>query len=244
MTRPRTLLTAAAFAAPLALVAQRPPTRMEGNAPRRPPVSALLDARRELELTPRQVTRLDSLERLQYRRMNELRGQMRQLSDSLCASQTRCELTSAQRDLMRDRMQRMRSSIGDSATRALAWSLLDSTQRGRVEGAGMARGFARGVGPRGRFAPQRGEFGPGFGAPGRAPRAWRGNGWGRDRWNGREPGWGGPQGRSRQFGPGRNVPPMPRGRWEPWDDREPLAPRMRMRRPGGDEGPAPADTLG
>jgi hypothetical protein len=220
----RTLL-AMLVAIPAAALAQPRP-----GGPGRGGVSAseLLDARRQLDLTPRQVARLDSIERAEFRRHQAARTQLQALRDSVCPRGQRCEVSSEQRQTLRDRMNRLRDPRTDSAGRAMALSLLDSTQRGRVQGWRMRqdRTMARndesgqrrsGPGMRGRGG-ERGfrgqDFGPGM----------RGRGFG-------------PQGqgmRGRQMGPGwrrDDVGPRAgrRGPDHPMDDQR--------RRPRRDEDP-------
>lgn len=163
-------------------------------------VSALLDARRQLDLTPRQVARLDSIERAEFRRHQAARTQLQALRDSVCPRGQRCEVSSEQRQTLRDRMSRLRDPRSDSVGRAMALGVLDSTQRGRVQGWRMRqgrvmarndhrgqRGFAPGMRGRGGERGLRGQdFGPGaggrgYGPPGLGMRGRQmGPGWGRD----------------------------------------------------------------
>ena len=106
--------------------------------PRDPSASELLDRRRELDLNPRQVARLDSIERAEFSERRALRQQLTQQRDSLCMTRRPCVLTSEERDRFRARMEEMRPQRermlrGDSLARSQAYSLLDSTQRGRLQ---------------------------------------------------------------------------------------------------------------
>lgn len=211
----RTPLLAIALSAPLMVWAQ--PDRP--RRPDRPGISAseLLDARRQLDLSPRQVARLDSIERAEFRRRDSMRQRMTTLRDSVCPGRQRCDLSSEQRQTLRQRMDALRDTRGDSIGRSMAMGLLDSTQRGRVQGWRMSQGRSmqgpRGFGPatrgrgnppgfrgRGGFEPQRG-FGPGMRGRGFGPGMGPGGG---GTWNGRG-GNGGPG-----WGPDRPLPPVER----------------------------------
>ena len=161
MSSIRTVLTVSALTLPL----------MNAGAQARPRVSApaagpqasateLLNRRRELDLTPRQVARLDSIERAQWSQRRALMQQVRKQRDSICADRRPCTLSTEEREKVRALMEQNRPRRegllrGDSAARALAMGLLDSTQRGRVQGWRMERRRA------GLERMQRG-----FGAPG------------------------------------------------------------------------------
>lgn len=98
----------------------------------------LIEARRELNLTPRQLLALDSLERAQYAERAKLRSTMRARRDSVCANRQPCDLT---RD---ERLRLMGGTAGpganltervrrDSVQRSRIMGMLDSTQRRQVE---------------------------------------------------------------------------------------------------------------
>ncbi|MBC7894476.1 MAG: hypothetical protein H7066_03630, partial [Cytophagaceae bacterium] len=135
----RTLLAAAVLGLPLLSIeaqGRRRPVQGSGGAP---PISAteLLDARRELDLTPRQVARLDSIERSEVSQRRSFMQQMQKQRDSVCASRNPCRLSDEERQSFRNRMggngmDAFRRS--DSLSRSFAFSVLDSTQRGRVQG--------------------------------------------------------------------------------------------------------------
>ncbi len=107
-------------------------------APREPSASELLDRRRELDLTPRQVVRLDSIERTRFSERRAIREQMTRQIDSVCANRRPCVLTPEERGRFRTRMEEMRPQReqmmrGDSTARSQAYAVLDSTQRSRLQ---------------------------------------------------------------------------------------------------------------
>lgn len=251
MRHHRAILIASALMLPLAAAGaqpNRPGPRGLGGRPG-PSATELLDARRQLELTPRQVARLDSIERSQLAQRRQLRQQMQHLRDSVCANQRPCNLTADQRQQLRsrleaDRPQREALWRRDSVARARAMSVLDSTQRGRVQGWRMAQarrlmerrpgqvgprlrgpdqGWNRFDGPRGLRGPR--GVRPGFDGPGAGPRALRDFGPMR-------PGFRRDDG---PMGPRLNRDDVPMG---PGGQ---LGPGPRMRRPGGR--PTPPDSL-
>lgn len=136
--------------------AQRPP--MARGLPQAD-VSRILNARRALDLTPRQVAQLDSIERAQFaarradqERMRQMRdtatGAMRQRAaagvprDSMRA-QTRAQMQ-ARMETMRPQMEQMRRR--DSSARAAAERVLTDTQRQQLRVMqAEARGYQRGV---------------------------------------------------------------------------------------------------
>lgn len=197
----------------------QPPPQPGARQWRDPSATELLNRRRELDLTPRQVARLDSIERQQFARTRGIGDQVRRLRDSTCGPQARC--TAEQRLTLQTRMRELRSQQMDTTARRAAMALLDSTQRGRVQGWQMSRrraAMAMGRAQAGRPGLRRdGRFRDGVGPRGRGPMG-----------PGREPGFGrGWQGPAR-----RGLMPPPR-----WDDVGPddrMAPRrpMRPRRPG------------
>ena len=208
----RTLLAATALALPLFSLdaqARRRPAQAPGGAP---PVSAteLLDRRRELDLSPRQVVRLDSIERSQVAERRTFMQQMQKQRDSVCANRNPCRLSAEERESFRGRLGSESFRRSDSLGRSLAFSVLDSTQRGRVQGwrqgqrrAMMTRGrMGRDIGPRGmgrgfRDEGARRPRGPQF--QGMGPRGMRREG---PRGNRRE--------MDRDFGPRFRRPQMPR----------------------------------
>lgn len=106
--------------------------------PRDPSASELLDRRRELDLNPRQVARLDSIERAEFSERRAIRERLTQQHDSLCMNRRPCVLTAEERDRFRAQMEQMRPERerrlrGDSLARSRAYALLDSTQRGRLQ---------------------------------------------------------------------------------------------------------------
>lgn len=238
------LSTRAAFVAmatmtmPVAMHAQRGggvPGRVGGN-----PVAPLIDMRRELNLSARQLVQLDSIERTLLQRNQALRDRMRTRLDSI-RPRTR-ESSEAEIQRFRaegDSLRALRQVIvrNDSVARAAAMSVLTDSQRVRVrERAAERRGFEAGRrsnmrgGARG-FRGRQGMEGPRFreGRPGRmgmgmAPRGGMG-------------GRGGPG--MRRFEDGRlpddSMRPMRRFRGAPADapigPREQMAPRLRRRPP-------------
>jgi hypothetical protein len=107
-------------------------------APRTPSASELLDRRRALDLSPRQVARLDSIERVQFSQRRAMGEQMRKQRDSVCADRNPCVLTPEERDRFRAQQEQLRPQReqmmrGDSLSRAQAYAVLDSTQRSRLQ---------------------------------------------------------------------------------------------------------------
>lgn len=143
-------------------------------------VTRLLDARRALDLTSRQVAQLDSLERLQYAERRAFQERMRPVRDSLAQRARTGARTPAFRDSMqaqararreaaRPQMEQMRKR--DSSLNAAAERVLTDTQRQKVrEMQAERRGFERGMragrggmrGPQGagQGGRQGGQFGP------------------------------------------------------------------------------------
>ncbi|MBK8247600.1 MAG: hypothetical protein IPK85_09420 [Gemmatimonadetes bacterium] len=240
LTRRPLVALATLILVPAALAAQTRRARPADAPPaRRPELGAspteLLNRRRELDLTPRQVARLDSLERTMVTRRQSLMNQARALRDSACGTSGRCS-DSALRTL-RGRMGQLRSRGIDTTMGRQALAILDSTQRGRVQGMRMARarqGMALrrdAIGRRNEFGPRRApgrgrvDVGPGRGRMDAGPR--RGRGPAEDRWMPR--------------GGGRMSPQWQRG---DTDDR-PRRPLPPPRRRGDDlETPARPDTTG
>lgn len=195
MTTRRIPMAWAAVLALPALVAAQPRAPRAPRPPAERPAlqvspTELLDRRRELDLSPRQVARLDSLERAMIARRRGTMEQMRQLRDSVCPPQQRCDLNEGDRRAMRDRMTQLRGRGFDTTLSRQTLSVLDSTQRGRIQGMRMGRGGERQAMRRGAMGPR--DFGPG---------------------NGRRMGPRGPQGRG--FNPPglRGGPGGPGDRW-------------------------------
>ncbi|MFN8582136.1 MAG: hypothetical protein U0163_14325 [Gemmatimonadaceae bacterium] len=114
-----------------------PPARADMGPERRPPAgrlaTLLLDARRELNLTPRQLVALDSIERQEYAMRRQDVVGMRARRDSVCANRQPCELTPQERRQMMEgpQAQNVRAARlrADSATRNRIFGMLDTTQR-------------------------------------------------------------------------------------------------------------------
>lgn len=187
-----------AIVAPLVLGAQGP-ARGPGG-PGGPPaageipaasVTHILNARRALDLTPRQIVQLDSIERALFVERRAVGERMRTLRDSV-GGQARERvargeraMTDAQRDSVRSRMQALRPQLErlrsrDSSARAAAQRVLTDAQRQQVremqaEERGRQRGLreARGAQMRGqmRGQPRGGMRGQ---APGGMPGGMRG----------------------------------------------------------------------
>lgn len=153
--RSLTRLLVAAAVLPAAVHAQRP-AAPGGPPPRRadapgPSVSRLIDARRELELTSRQLVQLDSLERIQVAERRQRQERLAQRRDSL--TRDRAALRGLGRDslraLARQRMEAMQPLLAearrrDSATMAAAERILTEPQRQRLrEMRAEARGYQR-----------------------------------------------------------------------------------------------------
>lgn len=220
-----TLLGLALLALPVAVQAQR------GAGPRvgrglGNPVAPLIDMRRELNLSARQLTQLDSIERSLLQRNRAVQERMRAGRDSVRPRGR--QLTDEQRTQLRahaDSVRTLRQQIvrNDSTARAAAMRVLSDSQRVRVQvRQAQRRGFAQGRatagarglrqgrggqpgvprqqlqnGPRGRFGAQ-GQFGPRMAPPGAGMGAGR-------QFQGRRP----PQGNG-QFGPMGGQPGMRR----------------------------------
>ncbi len=180
---------------------------VRGRGPGPGAVTHLLNARRDLELTPRQVAQLDSIERLQFAERKALTERLRPMRDSLVQRGRTGPRTPGLRDSLqaeaRKRMEANRPLMEqqrkrDSSLNAAAERVLNDTQRQRVrEMQAERRGYERGMregrggpggeGGRGARGGQRPEFGRGQAGPG---------------------GMRGPQGPGGQAGPGR-MPPRP-----------------------------------
>ena len=169
------------------------------QGPRGGGITALLDARRALELTPRQVAQLDSLERIQHAERRQFAERMRPVRDSLvqrgranpAARDSLRKVAEARRESARPQMEQFRKR--DSSLNAAAERVLNDAQRTRVrELQAERRGFERGL----RAGQQRdGRNGPPAGARG-------GMQGGRGAVRGPQGGQAGPQGMRGPQGPG------------------------------------------
>lgn len=138
------------------------------------PVAPLIDLRRELDLSSRQLMQLDSIERSHLRTQQMLRKQLQTRMDSTRparGARGMRQMTEEERTQMRAAMRARMDSLrplreqmarNDSTVRARALAVLTDSQRVRVrEWQAEQRGFARGRlrghrapdGPRG-FAPR------------------------------------------------------------------------------------------
>jgi hypothetical protein len=233
LTRRPLVALATLLFVPAALAAQTRRARpVEAPPERRPDLGAspteLLNRRRELDLTARQVARLDSLERTMVTRRRSLMNEARALRDSACGTTGRCS-DSARRALP-DRMAQLRTRGMDATIARQALAILDSTQRGRVQGMRMAR-ERQGMSMRRDAIRSRSDFGPRRG-PGRGRGDFgpqRGQGRGRmDAEGGR--GRGPAEDRWMSRGGGRMAPQWRRGD----DDERPRRPQPPVRRRGDD----------
>jgi len=230
-TSRRITLAAALFLAPALADAQ--PGR---DAPARPPrdaapmarqgrpgpggITQLLNARRELDLSPRQVAQLDSLERLQFAEHKALAERIRPVRDSIVDRARSGQRSPAFRDSIRAQAEARRAAIQpqldqqrlrDSTRNAAADRVLSETQRTRVrEMQAERRGFERGM--RAGRTPQGGARGGMRGAPGGR------GGMGGDVRGGMRGAPGGRGGMRRPQGPGAPGE-MPARRPPPSDDR-------------------------
>lgn len=187
-----------------------------GRGPRPGAISHLIDARRELDLTPRQLAQLDSLERIQYAEHQQLAARQRAARDSIQVRARSRAGDPALRDSMRAqaqaRMQAERPMIEqrrkrDSSLNMAAERVLNDTQRQKVrEMQAERRGFERGLresrGQRGG-TPRAGQRGDGPVGPNGGARGMRG---GMD--GGMRPQQGRPQGPPQ---PGMRAPQAPGG---------------------------------
>lgn len=134
--------------------ARRP---MPGAAARGLGVTEILNARRALDLSARQVAQLDSIERALWADRQRLQAQMRPMGDSLRARVRRdgAPRDSASRAAMRRQMETQQAAIRpqmqqlrqrDSTARAAADRILNDTQRTKLrEMQAERRGFERGM---------------------------------------------------------------------------------------------------
>ncbi len=166
---------AAALAAlPALAMAQRGPGPAAGPAAPGG-ASALIEMRRQLDLTPRQLAALDSIERTQQQRNVAARQQLMLRRDSLLAGRDPRTLTPDERTAMHARLDslrplRDRMRRGDSTTRQAALRVLTDSQRTRATqllaqrrgyAMGMRAGRAGGAGAMGARRGAMGARGPG-----------------------------------------------------------------------------------
>jgi hypothetical protein len=147
-----------------AVARQQMPSQMPSQMSRQMPMAAtrLLNARRALDLTPRQVAQLDSIERVEFAQRRQLGEQMRAMRDSMMRAQgatMRPGMSPGMsRDSMQARMAPMRSQMEalrpqmdqmrkrDSASRVAAERVLTDAQRQKVrEMQAEERGRQRGL---------------------------------------------------------------------------------------------------
>ena len=225
--RTRTAVLALAIMTPVALHAQR--GMGEGGRGRigggGNPVAPLIDMRRELNLSPRQLVQLDSIERTLLQRNETLRGRLRTRLDSLRprnrqSSEEEMARFRAEGDSLRALRQVMIRN--DSVARAGAMAVLNDSQRVRVRERMAFDAGRRSAVRGGQGGVRGGRQGMQGGARGMRPR---GQGMG-----GR-PGMVGPgmRGRDGMRGPDGFAPRR-------FDDGRPMPDEMRrFRRPPGDE---------
>lgn len=225
------------------------------------PVAPIINHRRELNLTARQLVQLDSIERTLLQRNRAVQERARVRMDSLRGTARGRDLTDEQRQALRTRMDSLRTLRqqavrNDSVARAQAFAVLTDSQRVRMrEFQAERRGFARGQaaarrgpggqagfrgqpGMRGRMAPQgQGRFrGQGFG-PGMGPQGFRGPGG--------QQGFGpgaGPRGMGGGMGPMGRRPPGQQGDMGPMGMG--MGPRFGAQGMDGEMGPGMRRRLG
>ena len=113
----RAVFAAAALGLAAVVEAQAPRTPTAPPAVRMgPSATDLLNARRQLGLTSRQVTRLDSIERAQFTQRGALRTQLASRRDSLCANRRPCVLSREEQQGLRNQMSASSLWRGDSTT--------------------------------------------------------------------------------------------------------------------------------
>ena len=148
----RAAVIAVAMTMPVAMHAQQGRVggrgRAGGDAPGGNPVAPLIDMRRELNLSSRQLTQLDSIERTLVQRNETVRERMRTRLDSLRprtrdAGEAEIQRFRAEADSVRALRQQIVRN--DSVARAAAMNVLTDSQRVRVrERMAERRGFAAG----------------------------------------------------------------------------------------------------
>ena len=201
--------------------------RMGGGGPGGNAIAPLIDMRRELNLSSRQLVQLDSIERTLINRNQTLRERIRTRLDSLRprtreSGEAEIQRFRAETDSLRAVRQLI--SRNDSVARVAAMNVLTDSQRVFVrERMAERRGFAAG-----RMSTMRGGMGGGRGMQGFGPRMRRGSGGGA-----RIGGMGGPglRGRGGMRGPDGFGPRRFDDRQMPDD----TAPMRRFRRPPGDD---------
>lgn len=166
----RLLAPARRLAGPaILLVAMFPAVALaqRGTGPRRTgnPVAPIIDLRRELNLTSRQLVQLDSIERTLLEQNRAVQAQIRSRMDSAPPRRMDRSLTEEQRAQMREQMRARMDSLrplrqqiarNDSLARERAMAVLTDSQRVRVrEWQAERRGFERG-----RMSARRGIDGP------------------------------------------------------------------------------------
>lgn len=227
--RTRAAVLALAILTPVALHAQRGMggggRGMGGGGN---PVAPLIDMRRELNLSARQLVQLDSIERTLLQRNETVRGRLRTRLDSLRprnrqSSEEEIARFRAEGDSLRALRQVMIRN--DSVARAGAMAVLNDSQRVRVrERMAERRGFEAG-----RMSMRRGQDGFRGGRQGmqRGGRGMRPGGQGMG--GGRGMVGPGMRGRDDMRGPGAFAPRR-------FDDGRPMPDEMRgFRRPPGDD---------
>lgn len=115
-------------------------------------VTHIINARRELELTPRQLVQLDSIERVQLAERKQLGERMRGMRDSMMGGRADAGANrpAMARDSMRSQLEQLRPQMDqmrtrDSVTRAAAERVLNDGQRQKLrEMQAERRGYLRG----------------------------------------------------------------------------------------------------
>lgn len=105
----------------------------------------LIESRRELNLTPKQLVALDSIERADYTQRRQAMEAMRSRRDSICAKRQPCELTREERAQFFGTPTAVQERIGerlraDSVRRTRILGMLDTTQRRLAERLQSRRG--------------------------------------------------------------------------------------------------------
>ena len=218
----RTAIITAAMMLPIVMQAQRPMPRDRWTGINS--IAPLIDMRRELNLTSRQLVQLDSIERVLLARNQGIRDQLRVRLDSVRPrGGTRSEEEIAAMRAQGDSLRALQRVIArnDSVARVSAMAVLSDSQRVRVrERVAERRGFEAGRQSRMREGRRPGspEFNDQMGPRMRG----RMGGMGMENPGMRGPGMGGP----RMGGPGMGAPGM-RFRGAPPNDSGP----RRFRRP-------------
>ena len=222
----RTAIMTAAMMLPIVMQAQRPMSRDRWTGINS--IAPLIDMRRELNLTSRQLVQLDSIERVLLARNQGIRDQLRVRLDSVRPrGGTRSEEEIAAMRAQGDSLRALQRVIArnDSVARVSAMAVLSDSQRVRVrERVAERRGFEAGRQSRMREGRRPGspEFNDQMGPRMRGRMGGMGMGLGMENPGMRGPGMGGP----RMGGPGMGAPGM-RFRGAPPNDSGP----RRFRRP-------------